>query len=296
VITAWLVVGTVFPGVAGCATFGRRGPTAEKVAACRELSRQGISAMETGQWQRAEMLLQQALEASPNDAEARRSLAEVLWHRGAGPQAMQHLAAALRARPDDARLAARAGEMALAAGDRAAAMDHAEQAIRLNPQLAVAWALRGRIFWQLQQPDRALADMQRALEFAPDSADVLLDVAVMYRERGQSVRCLTTLRHLQDTYPPGEEPQNALVLEGLTLLDLGRPQQACEPFLAATARGPASAQVLYYLARAQYAAGRHTEATTAVQQALAIDASHEASRQLLAQLAAHTLPQEPKRR
>ncbi len=294
--SAGLAAAILFASCAGCATFGRRGPTAEKNAACREFSRQGITAMERGQWQQAETLLQQAIDASPVDAEAHRAMAEVLWHRGAAAQAREHVATAVGSRPDDARLAVRAGEMALATGEPTAAMRHAEHAIRLDPQLAPAWAVRGRVFWQLQQPDRAMADLQRALEFAPDSSDVLLDLAVMYRDRGQPARCLTTLHHLHDTYPPGEEPQGVLVLEGLTLLDLGRPQQACEPLLAASQRGPTSAEVLYYLARAQFDTGRYSDATAAVQQALAIDASHQASRQLLAQLAAHTPPEEPQRR
>ena len=49
---------------------------------------------------------------------------------------------------------------------------------------------------------------------------------MLYRQRGQATRSLTTLHHLLETYPPGEEPQSVLMLEGLTLLDLGRPQQA----------------------------------------------------------------------
>jgi tetratricopeptide (TPR) repeat protein len=181
-------------------------------------------------------------------------------------------------------------------GERNAALAHAEQAIRLDPQLAAAWALRGRVFWQLQQSDRALADLGRALEFAPASTDLLLDLAVIHRERGQPARCLTTLHHLHDTYPPGEQPQAALVLEGLTLLDLGRPHQACDAFLAATRRGPPNAQTLYYLAHAQSESGRYTEAAAIAQEALAIDASHQPSRQLLAQLAARTPPVEPQRR
>jgi tetratricopeptide (TPR) repeat protein len=293
---AGLLIVTIVPVVAGCATFGRRGPAAEKVAACRELSRQGIAAMEAGQWQRAELLLRQAIDCSPDDVAARRQLAEVLWRRGAAPEARSQMAAAIGLRPNDAELAVRAGEMALATGDRDAALAHAEKAILVDPELARAWALRGRAFWQLEQPARALADLQRALEFAPGSADVLLDVAVMYRNGGKPTRCLTTLQHLHDLYPPGEQPQMALVLEGLTLLDLDRPQQACESLVAATQRGPASAQVHYYLAHAQYAAGRYAEATAAAQQALAMDASHQASRQLLAQLAAHTPPAEPQRR
>ncbi|MEX2309541.1 MAG: tetratricopeptide repeat protein [Pirellulales bacterium] len=296
VVAALLLAGLMLPLSAGCATFGRRGPLAEKAAACRDLSQQGVSAMEAGQWQRAELLLRQAIEASPDDVEAHRHLAEALWHRGASREAMSHIAAALHARPTDARLAVRAGEMSLALGGRDAALIHAEQAIRLDPQLAAAWALRGRVFWQLQHPERALADLGRALEFTPDNPDVLLDLATMYRARGQAARCLTTLHHLQDTYPSGQEPQAVLMLEGLTLLDLGRPHQACESFLAASRRGPASTDVLYHLAQAHSAAGRYTEATAAAQQALAIDASHQPSRQLLTELATRTPPNEPQRR
>jgi tetratricopeptide (TPR) repeat protein len=292
---AWLVLANL-TGFAGCATFGRRGPDAEKAAACRDLTRQGISAIELGQWQRAELLLQQAIETSPDDPEARLYLAETLWHRGATQQAMSHITAALEAQPSDAKLAVRAGQMSLAMGARDAALAHAERAIRVDPQLAAAWALRGRIFWQLQQPERATADLQRALEFAPRSSDVLLDLAVIYRERRQPTRCLTTLHYLHDTYAPGDEPQAAYVLEGLTLIDLGRPQQACEAFFAATQRGPANAQLLYYLAHANFGAGRYSEAAAAAQQALATDASHAASRQLLAQLASHSAPAEPQRR
>jgi tetratricopeptide (TPR) repeat protein len=287
---------TLLPALAGCAAFGRRGPSAAKLEAGRELSRQGLAAMELGQWQLAELLLQQAVGASPDDAQARRALAEVLWKRGAAAEALSQMTDALRAQPDDARLAVRAGEMAMSMGNRQAALDFAEQAIRLDPQLAPAWALRGRVFWQLDEPDRALADLTRALEFAPASADVLLDLAVIYRERNEPSRCLTTLHHLHDAYPPGEEPQGSLVLEGLSLLDLGRPHQACDALLAATRREPANAQVLYYLAHAQYSAGRYNEATAAVQQALALDASHEGSRQLLAQLAAPSQPADPQRR
>jgi tetratricopeptide (TPR) repeat protein len=223
-------------------------------------------------------------------------LAEALWRRGAAADAIAHMEAALQDSPTDATLAVRAGEMSLAAGARDPALRHAEHAIRVDPQRAAAWALRGRIFWQLQQPDRAIADLGRALEFAPQSADVLLDLAVMYRDRGQPARCLTTINHLHDTLASGEAPQAALVLEGLALLDLGRSQQACETLVAATHRGPANAQILYYLAHAQFAASRYNDAAATAQQALAIDAAHQPSQQLLAQLAVHTSPTDSQRR
>jgi tetratricopeptide (TPR) repeat protein len=263
----------------------RGGPNADGVAAARELSRQGVAAMEMGQWQQAEDLLNKSLVSVPDDAATRRWLAETMWHRDAKQDALAQMEEAVRQEPENASLLVRAGEMSLAAGARDMALAHAEQAVRIDPTLAPAWVLRGRCFQQINQPDRALADLQHALEFGPDSSDVLLDVATLYRQRGQPARSLTTLHHLLDTYSPGQEPQNVLVLEGLALMDLGRPQQACETLAAATRRGPATADGLFYLAEAYSAAGDIEQATAAAEQALALNASHQPSRELLLQLA-----------
>jgi len=272
--------------LSGCAMLRRKGPSPESVAASRELSRQGVAAMETGQWQQAEDLLRKALEASPDDASTHRSMAETLWHRGAREEANAQIEEALEHDSNNAALRVKAGEMSLAVGAREAALTHAERAIRSDPKLATAWALRGRCFQQMNQPDRALADLHHSLEFAPETSDVLLDVAMIYRQRGQSARSLTTLHRLLDTYPPGEEPQQAMLLEGLTLLDLGRPQQATEALVLAAQRGPPNVDVLYNLAQAYWAAGKLEQATATAQQALALDASHQPSRELVAQLAA----------
>jgi tetratricopeptide (TPR) repeat protein len=283
-----LLIAVLTAASAGCASFGLRGPAPEELAACRELSRQGASAMELGQWARAESLLLAAVEASPNDSEARRYLAEALWHRGAAREALAQMEAAIDLDRTDAMLTARAGEMLLAVGANDEALTHADAALRLNPKLEAAWALRGRVYSQMNQPDRALTDLHRALHFAPTSPDILLDVAKLYRQRNQPERALATLHQLLDTYPPGEEPQLPLLLEGQTLAELGRPRQAAESLLAATRRGPPNAEVLYWLAQAQSSTGDYAAATSAAQQALAIDSNHQASQQLLSQLAALT--------
>jgi len=71
----------------------------------------------------------------------------------------------------------------------------------------------------------------------------------------------------------------------LALADLGRPQQAADSLQAASRKGPPNAEILYYLAQAELASGRYAQAAASAQQALAADASHEPSRQLLARLA-----------
>jgi tetratricopeptide (TPR) repeat protein len=279
--------------ICGCAALGHRGPVPKDVAACRELTQQGVTAMELGQWSEAEKLLQSAVEASPVDSATRRYLAEVLWHRGATEAAIVQMEAAVQLDKRDAALVVRSGEMLLGTGATEKALKRADKAISLNPRLASAWALRGRVYWRMDDTDRALADLQRSLQFAPDSSDVLMDLAAIYRQRGQHDRCLTTLHHLLDTYPPGQATQLAYWMEGLTLADLGRPEQAVESLETANRQGPANADVLYYLAQAQLACGRPADATTAAQQALAVNPQHAPSRQLLTQLAVRTSPEEP---
>jgi tetratricopeptide (TPR) repeat protein len=280
----------------GCATLRRRGPCDESVAAARELSRQGVAAMESGNWQQAEEMLSKAVEGAPEDTSTRRSLAEALWHRNARHEALAQIEKAIDQDENNAELRVRAGEMSLANGELQNALAQADRAIRNDPQLASAWALRGKCFTSAKLPDRAIADLQHALEFDPNNQDVLLEVAMLYRQRGQATRSLTTLHHLLDTYANGEEPQQVLTLEGLTLLDLGRPQQACECLTAANGRGKPTADGLYYLAQAYSAAGESDLATTVAQQALTLNASHEPSRKLLTQLASQAPLVEPTRR
>ncbi len=247
--------------VAGCALVGRHGPASADGATARDLSMQGIAAMEHGDWQRAESLLRQSLQSSSSEAQSHRYLAEVLWNRGATQEAIAQIVAATQADATDAPLAVRAGEMLLAVGATERAHAQADQAIRLDPTLSSAWALRGRAYWHLNQPDRALGDLHHALENSPNNRDVLLDLAAVYRQTGQSTRCLTTLNHLLDTYSPGEEPQSVLLMEGLALHDLGRGQQAAETLLAASQHGPPNAAVWCALAEAQAALGNYAEAT-----------------------------------
>jgi tetratricopeptide (TPR) repeat protein len=244
--------------------------------------------MESGRWQQAEDLLNKAVIGAPEDASSRRWLAEALWQRGARQEAVAEIERAVDCDKRNAELRVRAGEMALATGAHDIALKHADKAIGNDPALASAWALRGRCYRQLQHSDRALADLQHALQFAPDRTDVLLDVATIYRERGLPERSLTTLHRLLDTYSPGSEPQSVLLLEGIVLLEMGRPQQACEALAAAKQRGKLAPDGLYYLAQAYSATGQPQLALEAANEALVLDSTHEPSRQLVMQIAART--------
>ena len=274
----------------GCATMRRQKLSTESMVACRQLSRDGVAAMELGQWDHAHELLAEAVKTSPTDIDARRHLAEVLWQQQQHRDAVVQLEAAVRLDPRHAPTLVRSGEMLLGIGASDRALQRAEEAIALDSSLAGAWALRGRIYRRKGELERALADMQQALRYSPNRTNVLLEVAEIQFSLNQPQRSLTALHHLLDIYAPGEEPQSALWLEGLVYGALDRQQDAVESLYAASMRGQPNAELFYQLAAAQHAAAQPAAATSSLRQALALDANHRASQVLLAQLTGTVSP------
>jgi hypothetical protein len=59
-------------GAAGCRFLGKSGPLSDEIAACRQLSQRGKSAMDRDDWSAAEAYFVEAIRAHPDDAAARR--------------------------------------------------------------------------------------------------------------------------------------------------------------------------------------------------------------------------------
>ncbi len=234
----WSLVSVVM--LPGCVSWRALQPVPPSVAAGRRLARQGVAAMEVERWDEAELLFASAVEKSPEDAEARRYLAEALWRRGSATDALEHISIAAKLDADDATTAVRAGEMLLDAGEASRAIKQGNRAVRLDNNLAAAWTMRGRAHSAEGETDRALADFQRALLLAPNSAEVLLETARLYHGQQQHQRCLATLHRLQDHSTPGSESPDVLELEGRTYLVLGRPRLAGERLALAAERGSTS--------------------------------------------------------
>jgi tetratricopeptide (TPR) repeat protein len=268
----------------GCISLHRHRPGPDSLAACRQLSREGVAALEQGDNARAQALLEEAVAAGPSDVDARRQLAEVMWQTGAKRDAVVHMESAVRLDPRHAPTLMRAGEMMLGLGAVDEALERAERALALDATLPGAWALRGRVFRAQKENDRALADFQQALRYNPRAPDVLLEVAELQFQLGRPQRSLTTVQYLLDSYPRGEEPQRALWLQGLAFGAVDRKQDAVASLYAASTHGPAQSELLYQLARAQSAAGDPVAAAATARQALAADGNHQGSRALLAQL------------
>lgn len=280
----------------GCRIAGREGPASRSLVTSRQLSQQGVAALERGQWDRADELLGQAVRACPSNVDARRHYAEARWNCGRHQEALAELEAAQRLAPEDASLAARIAEMRLAMGQTSAALDAAQRAIDLDPKQAAGWAVRARI-WRAQRDwNQALADYQRALSCSPDDSRLPCEIAAVYLELHKPHRALASVQEIIDRCAPGEEPQEALVCQGLSYLALGRYEEAAESLSGAAARGRPTADILFHLAQAQWGAGRLGQALAAAEQAVALDPNHQPARILLEQTRLAAQPNDLPRR
>lgn len=269
---------------AGCRTLSSRGPVPASVASCRQLTQQGTSAIDRGDWKRAEGLLARAVQSSGNDADARRYYAEALWRRGARTEALVQMQQARRLAGEDPNLAVRTGELHLELSDTQSASQMVNEALRMDPKLANAWALRGRVSAAGGQHRAALADYQRALGYAPGDRDVGILIAEAYRQLNEPERALVSLQTLAESYSPGDEPQRLLLLQGLALSALQRYDEASRVLSAAAYRDRPTSEILYYLADAEWRGGRVASAQKTLDQCLALDPEHAPSRTLRAQI------------
>lgn len=268
----------------GCRLPHWEGPVSRSVATGRQLFRNGVSAMEREQWAEAEALLARSIKACPDDVEARRQYAETLWHRQAQGEAVLQLLEASKQAPEDATLRVRLAEMYLETGKLDLAARTAQLALDLDPKLGSAWAVRGRVKRARGDVRAALADLHHALGLEPSDRDIQLAVAELYQQLHEPQQALVALQNLLDNYPPGEEPQPALVLQGLAYQELGRFEAAAESLAMAKRHGPATADLCCRLGEAELMAGRPASAAAAAREALALEPNHRASQELLRQV------------
>ena len=267
--------------LAGCRLHRGAEPAPRSLVLCRQLSQQGLRALERNDLPRAEALLAEAVAACPVDAEARRHYAAALWQRKKHDAALTQLDEAVRLSSDDSRLLAEAAEKRLYLGQEREARDLAERAIDLDPKNAAAWVVRGRVRRRLGMSQEALADFHRALGLEPDHRECMSEIAEVYGRLRRPQQALAMLQLLCDTYPPGEEPQDVLYRTGLAYVAVERPTDAVEYLNAAAQRGPPTPELLFHLADAELRAGRRDDARAAARQALEIEPGHAPSLALL---------------
>ena len=267
----------------GCATM-KRNPVAENVVKARQLSVNGISAMEGNRWDEAEACFSEAIRTCPADERAHRHYAELLWRKGEKELAVVHLKRSVRLSGDDPQLLTQLGEMYLANGQLELAWQQAEAAIGAQTQLPTAWALHGEVLKRRGKLDEALVSFHRALSCQPDFPAVQMAVAETYQLQGRPWRALSTIESLAASYPPEQVPPGVLFLRGIALKSLHRYEDAADALAAAQRPDFPSIDLLYHLSDAQLQSGDLGSAKLSARAALELDPDHAALRELMARI------------
>lgn len=253
----------------GCSSMGRRVVSDEEVLASRRLTQQGIDAMHRGRLDDAERVLSDAIASAPLDQNTRYHYAELQWKQGNQAAAVAEMEEALRLSGGDNRMFVRLGQMYLESGRPEPALAQAERAIEAGVDPAAAWALCGDVYLQQDNIEEALASYYRSLSHQANQPPVELAVAEIHRRQNRPQRALSTLQHLTEQYPTGQEPAECLLQQGLALSALGRFDTSIAILERASVRDPARADIFYHLAAAQMLGGNLADARAAAQQALA---------------------------
>jgi tetratricopeptide (TPR) repeat protein len=234
------------------------------------MTQQGRSAIERGDWTKAETLLSRATESCPIESDARRFYAKALWQRGAHADALRQMREAVENSPDDAALVLEYGQMQLDSGHHDDGWRAANRALEIDAQLADAWRLRGRVLRAMGQWQGALSNYQRGLAASPNDRQLLWEIAEIYEQMNQPERTLVSVQCLLDLHAPGEEPLSAIQLQGACLSKLGRHNDAIDLLASACERGTPSVALLGQLGKCQVSAGRLEAAQATLQQAQAM--------------------------
>ncbi|MCA9188836.1 MAG: tetratricopeptide repeat protein, partial [Planctomycetales bacterium] len=126
---------------------------------------------------------------------------------------------------------------------------------------------RGDILVRQEDLQGALDAYHHSLSCDDAAPEIRMEIAELYRHRGDPRRALSTLQRLADFYDLDEKPWRIDELEGLAYQALDRHDEAVEHFEAAAARGEPSGALLLAMAKSQLALGHWEHARYSAEQA-----------------------------
>jgi tetratricopeptide (TPR) repeat protein len=145
----------------------------------------GMALWQAGKTQEAIRDFEQALEISPDFAEAHNNLGMALSQAGNAQQAMQHWEQALRLKPDLAEAHYNLGLALWQAGKAQEAIRHFEQALEIDPAYAEAHNNLGNSLFALGRMSEAVEHYQTAIQLKSDYADAHVNLANVLVAQGK---------------------------------------------------------------------------------------------------------------
>ncbi|MCA9107247.1 MAG: tetratricopeptide repeat protein [Planctomycetales bacterium] len=251
-----LLVALALCGPTYCGCKGLRRPsTLSQLAESREFIFEGQAQALDGDWDRAEELFRDAVEACPQDERAHSHLAESLWNQGQTDEALVAQQKAVEINPNEVRHRLELGDMYLAAGNPQGALVEAEAVLDIDRLSFAGWNLKGNALDALGRQRDALAAFQRSLAIDDSQNWVYARVAHLYEREQRPQRALATWQTLEDRFDSDAVPPDVLYHEALALRELTRHEEAIERLLLARRHDPDSIELLATLADLQWEVG-----------------------------------------
>jgi tetratricopeptide (TPR) repeat protein len=136
--------------------------------------------LEEGEYQRAYLQFQNALQNDPNNLEALKGAAEVAERQERYAEQLRFLQRIISLQPDNAQALAKIARLNLLGGKPNDALERADQALALEPANLEALTVKGAAQVLNNNLDGASQTLEQALEQAPDNAEVRNLLAARY--------------------------------------------------------------------------------------------------------------------
>lgn len=160
----------------------------------------GVVDEKLGKMREAAQFFQGTIDVSPDHLGARTALARLYLFGGATDKALELIKPTLDKHPDDAELLTLRAAARVQKGDVADAQRDAERAVELNPLNEDAVSALAGIYMSNKTPEKAQALLEQAIKKIPASVDLRLTLAQVYASANRPAdteRLLIEIVHLQ---------------------------------------------------------------------------------------------------
>jgi Tfp pilus assembly protein PilF len=219
----------------------------------------------TGQWQQAEQLFRQILQADANQVEALHLLGVIAFQTGRINLAVDYLHAAVRLKPDFAEAHNNLGVALQKQGKWADAALAYQQALRMRPDAAELHHDLGIVLQQQGRLAEATVCLEKALHLRQDYVEAHINLGNALQQQGKLAEAVASYQRALQLKPdcPG-----AHLNLGVALQAQGKPAEALASYQQALQRDPNSAEAHNNLGNLLREQGKLAEAVVTCQQAL----------------------------
>ena len=241
--------------------------------------------------------MEELVRANPNDPELRAAVAEIYLTNGMHQEAITQYQEALTAVTDHKGAIFGLGSAYMALGrnneaipylTRVVEMSKDNEMARLDQRLETAYYYLGQIYLDMGQPESAIEQLENAIALMPTDADALYLLGKAHQEQtayndaiDYYARAIKLVPDFREVYQGMAQCYRALgneavaaYPEGMMALLSGKYHEAIQQLEVATAAKPDLANAFWGLGMAYERTGQVEQASSAYQQALAVDPDH----------------------